>query len=246
MSSDPVFLTAQARVVLDAHIALTDIDFELDRGDFVVLLGPNGAGKTTLVLQILGLLAPTSGQVTVEGINAIRHPDLIKAFYGYMPQTRIAMRNIEVDRALYVTARLRRIPDRAAREQTERILDLLDLHEHRKTYLDRLSGGLMRVAALGMALMAEPTLIVLDEPTNELDPVRRRAVWEIIEDLNRARPVTCLLVTHNVLEAERVVERVAVIDRGRVVAVGTPGEAGMPSVARPEPALASSASAWPW
>jgi ABC-type multidrug transport system ATPase subunit len=104
------------------------------------------------------------------------------------------------------------------------LIERLELGDHRNQFLDRLSGGLMRVAAFAMALMGEPRFIVLDEPTNELDPLRRRVVWETIRDLNQARPVTCLLVTHNVLEAERVVERVAVVDGGRVVAVGTPGE----------------------
>jgi ABC-type multidrug transport system ATPase subunit len=134
------------------------------------------------------------------------------------------MRNLEVQRALQITGQLRGQSRDAARQQATDLIDRLELGAHRDTYLNRLSGGLMRVAAFGMALMGEPRLVVLDEPTNELDPMRRRAIWEIIRDLNRTRPVTCLLVTHNVLEAERVIERVAVVDKGRVVAVGTPGE----------------------
>ncbi len=196
----------------------------VERGRIFGLLGPNGAGKTTLVLQLLGLLAPTSGSITVEGIDVLRHPQRIKAFSSLMPQTRVAMRNLELHRALYITARLRGKSDREAREQVEELIERLELNEHRNQYLDRLSGGLMRVAAFAMSLVGDPKLIVLDEPTNELDPVRRRMVWDIIADLNRSGGVTCLLVTHNVLEAERVIERVAMIDGGRVVAVGTPGE----------------------
>ncbi len=196
----------------------------VERGQIFGLLGPNGAGKTTLVLQVLGLLTPTKGSITVEGVDVVRHPDRIKAFSSLMPQTRVAMRNLELHRALYITGRLRGQSDRAAREQAESLIERLELGEHRNQYLDRLSGGLMRVAAFAMSLVGNPKLIVLDEPTNELDPVRRRMVWDIISDLNRSGAVTCVLVTHNVLEAERVIEQVAMIDGGRVVAVGTPGE----------------------
>ncbi len=196
----------------------------VDRGQIFGLLGPNGAGKTTLVLQILGLLAPTSGSITVEGVDVVRNPQAIKPFASLMPQTRVAMRNLELHRALYITTRLRGKSDPDARKQVESIIERLELGEHRNQYLDRLSGGLMRVAAFAMSLVGDPKLIVLDEPTNELDPVRRRMFWDIIADLNRSGNITCLLVTHNVLEAERVIERVAMINGGRVVAVGTPGE----------------------
>jgi ABC-type multidrug transport system ATPase subunit len=207
----------------DGTLANDCLSLRIESGEVFGLLGPNGAGKTTLVLQILGLLLPTSGSVRVEGIDVVAQPQAVKVFSGYMPQTRVAMRNLELHRALAITGRLRGQPEKAARAQTEGLLSRLELQEHRNQYLDRLSGGLMRVAAFAMALMGEPRLIVLDEPTNELDPIRRRIVWETIRELNQQRQVTCLLVTHNVLEAERVVERVAVIDGGRAVALGTPG-----------------------
>lgn len=205
-------------------IANDNLTLQVQRGQIFGLLGPNGAGKTTLVLQLLGLLAPTWGEIILEGVDVVRHPDRVKTFSSLMPQTRVAMRNLEVWRALYITGRLRGQDAGQARRQTETLLDRLDLGKERDTYLDRLSGGMMRVASFAMALMGDPRVIVLDEPTNELDPVRRRVVWDMVADLNREQRVTCLLVTHNVLEAERVIERVAMIDGGRVVAVGTPGE----------------------
>jgi len=210
----------------NGKVANDHLSLQVDRGTIFGLLGPNGAGKTTLVLQILGLLAPTSGSIYVEGIDVISNPEKVKPLAGYMPQTRIAMRNLEVDRALYITGRLRGQSHEQARKQSEGLLEMLDLTEHRKQFIDRLSGGLLRVAAMGMALMGDPHLVVLDEPTNELDPVRRRMVWDVILGLQDyyKHPVTCLLVTHNVLEAERIVERVAIIDKGKVAAIGTPGE----------------------
>lgn len=208
----------------DGTVANDGLSLRVERGEVFGLLGPNGAGKTTLVLQVLGLLAPTSGSVAVEGIDAAVHPERVKELAGYMPQTRVAMRHLEVWRALYVTGRLRGQDEAAARRQTDALVERLDLGEHRGKFLGRLSGGLTRVAAFAVALMGTPLLVVLDEPTNELDPVRRRAVWEIVRDLGRGGATTCLLVTHNVLEAEWAVGRVAIVDRGKVVALGTPGE----------------------
>jgi ABC-type multidrug transport system ATPase subunit len=208
----------------DGTLANDELSLRIHRGEIFGLLGPNGAGKTTLVLQLLGLLAPTSGTIVVEGIDVVGHPERVKELAGYMPQTRVAMRNVEVERALYITGRLRGQSDKAASVQVAGFVERLDLGEHRRQYLDRLSGGLMRVAAFAMAMMGKPRLIVLDEPTNELDPIRRRIVWDVIRDLSRSGDVTCLLVTHNVLEAERAVDRVAMIDRGKVAALGTPGE----------------------
>jgi ABC-type multidrug transport system ATPase subunit len=200
------------------------LSLRVERGELFGLLGPNGAGKTTLVLQVLGLLRPTVGSVVVEGIDVVAHPERVKALSGYMPQTRVAMRGLELWRALYVTARLRGLDDAAAGRQSAALVERLELGAHRGVFLDRLSGGLTRVAALAMALIGAPRLLVLDEPTNELDPLRRRAVWELLGELGRRGDTTCLLVTHNVLEAEGAVGRVAIVDSGRIVALGTPGE----------------------
>jgi ABC-type multidrug transport system ATPase subunit len=205
-------------------LANDGLSLRIQRGEIFGLLGPNGAGKTTLVLQLLGLLTPTAGTIVVEGVDVIAHPDQVKEFAGYMPQARVAMRNLEVERALYITGRLRGQADRAAKAQAEELIERLDLGEYRRQFLDRLSGGLIRVAAFAMALMGTPRLVILDEPTNELDPIRRRVVWDVIRGLSQTGDLTCLLVTHNVLEAERAVDRVAMIDRGKVAALGTPGE----------------------
>ena len=216
-------LTKSYKGAQDSAPANDHLSLQIKRGEVFGLLGPNGAGKTTLVLQVLGLLEPTSGSISVEGVDVVAHPDQVKRFAGYMPQARIAMRNIELDRALTITGRLRGLTHRAARQQAEELVARLELDEHRAKFVGQLSGGLLRVAAFALALIGDPRLVVFDEPTNELDPVRRRIVWETIRDLGRTRPITCVVVTHNVLEVERVVDRVAMVDHGRVVALGTPG-----------------------
>jgi ABC-type multidrug transport system ATPase subunit len=208
----------------EVFFANKDLSLQIRRGEIFGLLGPNGAGKTTLILQILGLLTTDAGRIFVEGLDVATHAQTIKTFSGYMPQARVAMRNLEVYRALTITGQLRGQSKKSAVRQSEELIELLDLGMYRNQYLDRLSGGLLRMVALGMALMGSPRILILDEPTNDLDPVRRRLIWDTVLHINRANGVTCLLVTHNVLEAERVIERVVVMERGSLIAMGTPGE----------------------
>ncbi len=206
-------------------VANDSLSFEVYRGEIFGLLGPNGAGKTTLILQLLGLLRPTAGQIDVEGIDVMRFPDQVKALAGFTPQTGLAMRLINVERALRYTGRLRGQSEADARAQTRQLMAALELDSVAGVDVHRLSGGMARTVNFAMALMGHPRLLVLDEPTNELDPRHRRAVWTMLEQIVSAdRGVTCILVTHNVLEAERVVNRVGVMQRGKLIAVGTPGE----------------------
>jgi ABC-2 type transport system permease protein len=200
------------------------LSFSVRRGEVFGLLGPNGAGKTTLVSQLLGLVRPTAGDITVAGIDVVRDPEAVKAVTGYLPQTGLPMRMVEVRRALHYTGRLRGQPERDARAQTDELLDELGLDPVADRYVDRCSGGMMRLVNVGMALMGRPALLVLDEPTNELDPHNRRLVWEVLARRAAVEGTTVVLVTHNVLEAERAVHRVAVMHAGRITALGTPGE----------------------
>jgi len=134
------------------------------------------------------------------------------------------MRYVEVERALYFTGRLRGQSEIDAKHQTHQLIEELGIGEYAKRYVHKLSGGILRLTNFAMALMGTPKIVILDEPTNELDPQKRRIVWDMIAHLNRERGVTCVLVTHNVLEAERVIQRVGVMQHGEIVAFGTPGE----------------------
>jgi len=205
-------------------VANDRISFAVPRGEIFGLLGPNGAGKTTLVMQILGLLRPTSGSLYVDGVDMTKHPDQVRRRIGFLPQSGIPMRYIEIERALYFTGRLRGQSHHDARQQAHALLDLFEIGSEAKQYVNDLSGGMLRLVNFAMALMGHPRLLILDEPTNELDPVHRRQVWDTIADLNRTEGVTCILVTHNLLEAEQVVQRVAIMRAGRFVALGTPRE----------------------
>ncbi len=205
-------------------IANDDVSFTVCRGEVFGLLGPNGAGKTTLVHQVLGLLPPTAGHIRLDGIDVARYPQRVKQITGFLPQSGMPMRNLEVERALHYTGRLRGQSEGDARRQVRQLIEELELGDYAHRYVNKLSGGLMRLVNFAMSLMGAPHFLVLDEPTNALDPYKRRVIWNLIARLNREQGVTCLLVTHNVLEAELVVSRVAVMQSGKIVALGTPGE----------------------
>ncbi|MGW7824549.1 ABC transporter ATP-binding protein/permease [Streptomyces puniciscabiei] len=200
------------------------LTFNVPRGQVFGLFGANGAGKTTLVLQMLGLVRPTSGSITVNGIDVVRHPELVKSTVGFLPQRGLSMRLIEARRALHYTGRLRGQSEADARRQTDELIDELGLGPYADRQVEKLSGGLMRLVNFGMTLMGRPELIVLDEPTNELDPHNRRLIWDIVQRRAAEDGTTIVLVTHNVLEAEKAVHRVAVMHGGRITAMGTPGE----------------------
>ncbi|MFH8867234.1 ABC transporter ATP-binding protein/permease [Streptomyces griseus] len=200
-----------------------DLTFSIPRGQVFGLLGANGAGKTTLVSQLLGLVRPTSGEIVVEGVDAVAHPDAVKAMTGFLPQTGLSMRLVEVRRALHYTGRLRGQSETDARRQTAELIEELGLGDVQDRYVDQLSGGMTRLVNFGMALMGRPKLLILDEPTNELDPHNRRLVWNMVSRRSAEDGTTVLLVTHNVLEAESAVDQVAVMNGGRITAMGTPG-----------------------
>lgn len=207
--------------LVKANDALT---FDVAQGEVFGLLGANGAGKTTLVSQLLGLVHPTSGSIVVEGIDVVEDPEAVKAITGFLPQTGLSMRLVEVRRALHYTGRLRGQSESEARRQSAELIEELGLGAVADRYVNQLSGGMMRLVNFGMALMGRTRLLVLDEPTNELDPHNRRLIWDMVARRSASEGTTVVLVTHNVLEAEQAVHRVGVMHGGRFTALGTPGE----------------------
>ncbi|MFJ8673018.1 MULTISPECIES: ABC transporter ATP-binding protein [unclassified Streptomyces] len=199
------------------------ISLDVHRGEIFGLLGPNGAGKSTLVRQLTGLLRPDSGSVTVLGHDLVRHPERAARLLGYLGQESTALDEMTVALAVETTGRLRGLPVREARAERDAVIDELGLTEIAGRALKKLSGGQRRLACFATVLIGERPLLVLDEPTTGMDPVARRAVWSAVDRRRAERGATVVLVTHNVLEAESVLDRVAVIDRGRVIACDTPG-----------------------
>jgi ABC-2 type transport system ATP-binding protein len=206
-----------------AVLANDGIDLDIARGEVFGLLGPNGAGKTTLVRQLMGLLRPHAGTISLFGVDVAAHPGTPARAAAYLAQDDGALADLPVGLAVATTARLRGLTRSAARSARDEILTELDLTAIAGRPLGKLSGGQRRLAGVAAALVGDRPVLVLDEPTTGLDPVARRAVWSALERRRSCHGTTVVLVTHNVLEAETVLDRVAVLESGRVIACDTPG-----------------------
>ena len=197
-----------------------DITLALRRGELLGILGPNGAGKTTLVRQITTELVPTSGEVRVFGIDAVAHPNRVKSLMGVMPQEANLYYRLSVRHHLRIFGKLRGLPRGEASRRAEKLISDLRMEEHRDKAANELSGGLRRRLLLGIAALADPPLMVLDEPSAGLDPEARHELWELLRGYRR-RGSTVLLTTHYMEEAEALCDRVGVIQDGRLLALDT-------------------------
>ncbi|MFD4374957.1 ABC transporter ATP-binding protein [Streptomyces sp. NPDC058486] len=205
------------------EVRATDgIDLDVRGGEIFGLLGPNGAGKSTLVRQLTGLMRPDSGTVELLGHDLVRHPERAARLLAYLGQESTALDELTVALAAETTGRLRGLTAADARAERDAVLDELGLGELAGRPLKKLSGGQRRLACFATALVGHRPVLVLDEPTTGMDPIARRAVWAAVDRRRAEHGTTVLLVTHNVIEAETVLDRVAVLDRGRVIACDTP------------------------
>ncbi|MEV5874883.1 ABC transporter ATP-binding protein [Streptomyces sp. NPDC052101] len=205
------------------EVRATDgVELEVRRGEVFGLLGPNGAGKSTLVRQLTGLLRPDTGSVEILGHDIVRHPERAARLLAYLGQESSALDELTVSLAAETTGRLRGLDAGRARAERDAVLEELGLTPIAGRALKKLSGGQRRLACFAAALVGRRPLLVLDEPTTGMDPVARRAVWAAVDRRRAEHGTTVLLVTHNVIEAETVLDRVAVLDQGRVIACDTP------------------------
>jgi ABC-2 type transport system ATP-binding protein len=202
-------------------VANDGITLRVEPGEVYGLLGPNGAGKSTLVKQTIGLLTPTSGTITLGPYDLVADPDAARQLCSYLPQAPMPVDAFKVREAIELAGRIRGGERTAVRRRTAELVDALELGEWRDAIGATLSGGVRRLVGFCMAIVQPGRLVILDEPTNDVDPLRRRLLWEQIRHLG-ASGCGVLLVTHNVLEAEKSVDRLAVIADGRLLAEGTP------------------------
>lgn len=198
-----------------------DISFAVEAGEIFGLLGDNGAGKSTLVKQMANLLRPTRGAILLLG-QPVSDPLHVPLRVGYMPQTSRALNSLTVGEAVYFTAHLRGHSRRDAAAERERLLALWGLEALRNRPSNRVSGGQQRLLQLAVAMAGQPPVLLLDEPTNELAPQRRRHVWDTLRAENRQRGTTILFITHDAIEAEKIIQRVGILRDGRLVALGRP------------------------
>ncbi len=201
--------------------AVDDIDFEINEGECFGFLGPNGAGKTTAMRIIYCSMPPTSGSVSVFGMDVTERPSEIKSRIGVMPQEDNLDVELSVFENLIVYARYFDIPKREASRIAWELLEFVELKEKADVNIRSLSGGMKRKLILARSLLNSPELLILDEPTTGLDPHSRHSVWEKLNYL-KSKKTTLILTTHYMEEAERLCDRVAIMNSGKIITIDTP------------------------
>lgn len=197
------------------------VSLSVEAGQVVGLLGHNGAGKSTLVNQVVGLLKPDEGEIRVSNINAIEYPEKARLLTSIQAQGNVPITGLTPRMGIELVGRIRGEKKSVIRERSNYLIKELDIGEWADVPSQKISGGISRLTAFAMAAVVPGKLVVLDEPTNDVDPVRRQLLWRLIRDL-ADNGAGVLLVTHNVREAERVVDRLVVLDHGKVIADDTP------------------------
>ncbi|MFA5111149.1 MAG: ABC transporter ATP-binding protein [Desulfobaccales bacterium] len=201
-------------------IAVNRVSFEVDRGEIFGFLGPNGAGKSTTIRMLCGILAPSGGTGTVAGYDIRTQPEQIKAHIGYMSQKFSLYGDLTVEENIDFYSGIYRIPPERKKERKEWVIEMAGLKEHRNSKTAILSGGWKQRLSLGCAILHEPPIIFLDEPTSGVDPISRRQFWDLIYQLS-GKGVTVFVTTHYMDEAEYC-DRLGLIYRGELIALGTP------------------------
>ena len=204
--------------------AVDNISFEVHPGEIFAFLGPNGAGKTTTIKMLTTLLKPTGGSVSIDGLDPLHKQAEVRKRFGIVFQDPsldgelTAYENMDIHGVLY------HVPRKQRSERTEALLKLFDLADRRNTLVKQFSGGMKRRLEIARGFLHTPKILFLDEPTLGLDPQSRNQLWNHVKHLNKTEGVTVFLTTHYMDEADRVAERIGVIDHGKIVAQGTPAE----------------------
>jgi len=205
----------------DKLLAVDAIDFDVQRGEAFGFLGPNGAGKTSTMRMIGCVSVPSVGELRVLGMNPVKNGPRIRARLGVVPQADTLDMELRVEENLLTYARYFDIPRDIARRRTRELLEFVQLSDRAKDGVEPLSGGMKRRLTIARALVNEPELLLLDEPTTGLDPQARHLVWDRLYRLKQ-RGVTIVLTTHYMDEAEQLCDRLVVMDKAKIVASGSP------------------------
>ena len=201
--------------------AVDTMNLTVGEGEIFGLLGPNGAGKTTTASMLTTRVIPTSGEAYVGGVDVVRHPALAKQLIGVVPQSNTLDRSLTVWENLYFHGRFFGMGAKASRAAADELLVTFHLQERAKAPVMALSGGLAQRLMVARALLHDPAILFLDEPTAGLDPQSRIGLWDIVGGLHE-RGQTVVLTTHNMEEADQLCDRIGIMDRGRILALGTP------------------------
>ncbi|MCC7175744.1 MAG: ATP-binding cassette domain-containing protein [Bryobacterales bacterium] len=204
--------------------AVRDISFQVNEGEIFAFLGPNGAGKTTTIKMLTTLLRPTSGVVRIDGLDPVSQQHQARKRFGIVFQDASLDDELTAHENMDFHGLLYSVPRRVRAEGIERLLKMFELWDRRGDLVKTFSGGMRRRLEIARGLLHTPKILFLDEPTLGLDPQTRNQLWSHVRQLNAEQRVTVFLTTHYMEEAERVAERIAIIDHGRIVAQGSPAE----------------------
>jgi len=205
-------------------VAVNEISFEVQQGEIFAFLGPNGAGKTTTIKMLTTLLKPTRGNIEIDGLDPQDQQDEVRRRFGIVFQDPSLEWELTADENMELHGVLYHVPHKLRIERTEQLLKIFELWERRKEPVKRFSGGMKRRLEIARGLLHTPKILFLDEPTLGLDPQSRNQMWTHVKRLNETEGVTVFLTTHYMDEADRVAQRIAIIDHGKIVAQGTPAE----------------------
>src|SRR5437016_12377225 len=202
--------------------AVDDVSFNVKEGEIFGLLGPNGAGKSTLIRMMTTLIPITAGKARIAGHDVAKEPDQARRMIGVIPQALTSDLDLTVEENLHIYAKLYDVPKKERERSIAELLELVDLAKWRHAQTKTLSGGMRRRLEIARGLVHHPRIFFLDEPTTGLDPVSRVAVWEMLTNIKSHRQLTILITTHYMDEADRLCDRLPIVDHGKLVALDTP------------------------
>jgi len=220
VNSDVIITVENLVKRYNSHTAVDGVSFEINRGEIFGLLGPNGAGKSTIISILCCLLEPTLGSVVIDGSDIRKNANDIKKIIGVVPQEISLYHTLTARENLAFYGKIYGLSGRALNTRVEALLDMVGLTDRADDLLEGYSGGMKRRINIAAALLHEPRILYLDEPTTGVDPQSRRRIYDTIQDLNR-QGMTVLLTTHQMEDAEKLCHRIAIMDKGKLIALDT-------------------------
>jgi ABC-2 type transport system ATP-binding protein len=202
--------------------AVDGVSFAVEDGEIFGLLGPNGAGKSTLIRMLVTLLQPTAGTALVGGFDIVKQADDVRRAIGVIPQAMTSDLELSVEENLLIYAKLYSVPREKRTRLIHELLEAVELLQWKDKQVKNLSGGMRRRVEIARGLVHEPRIFFLDEPTTGLDPVSRTAVWEMLQKIKHSRDLTVLITTHYMDEADKLCNRIAIVDHGKLAALDSP------------------------
>src|SRR5580765_8800298 len=202
--------------------AVDGVSFSVEHGEIFALLGPNGAGKSTLIRMLTTLIPSTSGSARINGHDVVKEADAVRRLIGVIPQAMTSDLELSVEENLLIYAKLYGVPRDRRRRLMDELIEAVELTKWKDKPVKNLSGGMRRRVEIARGLVHEPRIFFLDEPTTGLDPVSRSAVWEMLRRIKAERDLTVLLTTHYMDEADKLCDRIAIVDHGELKALDSP------------------------